>query len=59
MCYRVTCKKCSKPTYKGCGRHVEQVLSDVPVQDRCSCPSEDDQETEEKKDEQSPTLDRR
>lgn len=38
MCQRITCHRCGKPTYTGCGRHVEQVLSDVPVAQRCSCP---------------------
>lgn len=37
MCTRVTCSKCKKPTFVGCGRHVEQVLGDVPKEDRCHC----------------------
>jgi hypothetical protein len=37
MCQRVRCSKCGKPTFVGCGRHVEQVLGDVPVTDRCHC----------------------
>lgn len=37
MCRRVTCPKCGKPTFAGCGQHVEQVLGDVPVAQRCSC----------------------
>jgi hypothetical protein len=37
MCQRVTCRKCGKPTYAGCGQHVEQVLGDVPVSNRCHC----------------------
>lgn len=37
MCQRVTCKSCGKPTYAGCGRHIEQVLGDVPVDKRCKC----------------------
>jgi hypothetical protein len=37
MCTRVTCSKCSKPSYVGCGRHVEQVLGDVPRDQRCRC----------------------
>jgi len=41
MCYKVDCEKCGKPTYKGCGRHIEEVLDDVPEEDRCSCPRED------------------
>jgi hypothetical protein len=37
MCRRVTCEKCHKPTFAGCGMHVEQVLGGVPVAERCSC----------------------
>lgn len=35
MCRRVTCKVCDQPTWAGCGAHVEQVLGDVPVDERC------------------------
>lgn len=37
MCQRVTCSNCGRPTYIGCGRHVEAVLHDVPLDARCSC----------------------
>jgi hypothetical protein len=37
MCQRVTCNSCGKPTYAGCGRHIEQVLGDVPSEERCVC----------------------
>jgi hypothetical protein len=37
MCQRVKCSSCGKPTYAGCGAHVEQVLADVPKEDRCKC----------------------
>lgn len=37
MCRRVECSECHKPTYAGCGMHVEQVLGDVPREERCSC----------------------
>ncbi|HEX4868824.1 MAG TPA: hypothetical protein VFV32_14535 [Acidimicrobiales bacterium] len=37
MCSRVTCPTCNRPTYAGCGAHVEQVLGDVPPADRCRC----------------------
>lgn len=39
MCRRTTCNNCGKPTYKGCGMHIEQVLSDVPRAHRCTCGS--------------------
>ena len=37
MCRRVDCVKCGKPTFAGCGAHVEQVLGDVPPANRCRC----------------------
>lgn len=37
MCRRVSCSKCGRPTYSGCGAHVEQVLGDVRPADRCRC----------------------
>jgi hypothetical protein len=37
MCRRVTCDRCGKPTFAGCGMHVEQVLGDVPKAQRCRC----------------------
>lgn len=37
MCRRVTCPKCSRPTFAGCGAHVEQVLAGVAPADRCQC----------------------
>jgi hypothetical protein len=40
MCQRVKCNSCGKPTYAGCGRHVEQVLGDVPPENRCKCREE-------------------
>lgn len=40
MCTRVTCRSCGKPTYSGCGMHVEQVLAGVPRERRCRCREE-------------------
>ena len=40
MCRRVTCDRCGKPGFAGCGAHVEQVLRDVPKEDRCRCAEE-------------------
>ncbi|MCC7541298.1 MAG: hypothetical protein IT379_34085 [Deltaproteobacteria bacterium] len=37
MCRRVHCSRCGKPSFAGCGAHVEQVLGDVPRDDRCKC----------------------
>ena len=35
MCTAVTCKQCGRPSWKGCGMHVEQVLGHVDPADRC------------------------
>lgn len=40
MCQRITCGKCGRPSYTGCGQHVEQVLRDVPPEQRCQCRAE-------------------
>jgi len=37
MCSPATCRSCGKASYTGCGRHVEQVLREVPKEQRCSC----------------------
>ncbi|MCC7111673.1 MAG: hypothetical protein IT382_20425 [Deltaproteobacteria bacterium] len=37
MCRRVTCSSCGKPTFAGCGAHIDQVLGDVPRDQRCKC----------------------
>lgn len=37
MCRRVDCPSCGLPTFAGCGMHVEQVLGDVPRDERCRC----------------------
>lgn len=37
MCRAVQCNQCHKPTWAGCGAHVEQVLGHVAVADRCTC----------------------
>ena len=40
MCRRVDCSKCGRPTFAGCGAHVEQVLRDVSPADRLHCREE-------------------
>lgn len=40
MCRRIDCARCGKPTFAGCGAHVEQVLRDVPKVERCRCHEE-------------------
>ncbi len=37
MCRRVTCPTCNKPTWAGCGQHIEQALAGVPKAERCAC----------------------
>ncbi|WP_228566812.1 hypothetical protein [Nocardia sp. SYP-A9097] len=39
MCQRIVCQACGKPSFQGCGEHVEEVLGDVPVAQRCACAS--------------------
>ena len=34
------CPKCGRPTFAGCGAHIEQVLGDVPPAQRCRCREE-------------------
>ncbi|MFN8068895.1 MAG: hypothetical protein U0R77_08965 [Mycolicibacterium insubricum] len=38
MCYPVTCPKCGKTTWDGCGLHVDEVRAKVPPQQWCTCP---------------------
>jgi len=35
MCRQITCEECGKPTWTGCGQHIEQALADVPEAERC------------------------
>ncbi|MEY4582813.1 MAG: hypothetical protein RL701_7516 [Pseudomonadota bacterium] len=37
MCRRIQCEHCQKPTFNGCGKHVEQVLRGVLELERCQC----------------------
>ena len=41
MCSRTTCRNCKKPTWSGCGQHIEIALKGVPRKDRCSCTKEE------------------
>jgi hypothetical protein len=40
MCRRVECSECGRPGFAGCGKHIEQVLGDVPPENRCRCKEE-------------------
>ena len=35
MCRAVTCRKCGRTTWAGCGQHVDQVRRGVPASRRC------------------------
>ncbi len=37
MCQQVTCSRCGRPTWTGCGQHIETALAGVPEADRCHC----------------------
>ena len=37
MCWQGTCKTCRKITWGGCGRHVDSVMKNVPMEQRCAC----------------------
>lgn len=41
MCRKVICRTCQKPSWAGCGAHVEQVLAGVPKGERCRCSAAD------------------
>ncbi len=36
-CRRGQCPTCNRPTYKGCGNHIEPGLDDVLSSERCQC----------------------
>lgn len=35
MCEKVICRKCSKPTWAGCGEHIDEALAGIAKVDRC------------------------
>ncbi len=35
MCSKTTCRKCGKPSWRGCGNHIEEALAGVPKSQRC------------------------
>ncbi len=37
MCRAITCNRCGRPSWAGCGAHVEQVLRHIPHDKRCRC----------------------
>jgi hypothetical protein len=49
MCRRIQCTACGKPSFAGCGMHIEQVLGDVPRGERCRCADDKAQAVPESK----------
>ncbi len=37
MCSPARCSTCGKITWRGCGMHVDSVMSQFPVSERCTC----------------------
>ena len=37
MCAQVSCSSCHKPTWEGCGEHIDEALAGVAEADRCQC----------------------
>ncbi|KAF1357001.1 hypothetical protein BDV97DRAFT_287320 [Delphinella strobiligena] len=37
MCKKVTCSKCNKATWFGCGLHIPSVMDNLPENQRCTC----------------------
>jgi len=37
MCSKATCPACGLTTWSGCGAHVDQVMRNVAVDQRCTC----------------------
>ncbi|PNH12022.1 hypothetical protein TSOC_001061 [Tetrabaena socialis] len=49
MCFQTTCGMCQKPTWSGCGKHIDSALSSVPLDDRCGCKAKTQAEANAKK----------
>ena len=37
MCYKITCSKCSKYWWGGCGNHKKSVIDSIEINMRCIC----------------------
>ena len=44
MCQKVTCRKCGKATWSGCGQHVDQVMRGIPKSQQCQGHANDPKE---------------
>jgi len=38
MCHLAQCPQCGMYTWGGCGRHVAQIMGQIPPEQRCQCP---------------------
>ncbi|ORZ30751.1 hypothetical protein BCR44DRAFT_127512 [Catenaria anguillulae PL171] len=38
MCMPVECPLCHKTTWKGCGQHIDSVMSKLTEDQKCKCP---------------------
>ncbi|KAH9970564.1 hypothetical protein BGW80DRAFT_1175986 [Lactifluus volemus] len=45
-CFAVKCDNCGKTTWKGCGNHVESVMSGIKEENRCECARKSERESE-------------
>ncbi|KAI8344289.1 hypothetical protein BC941DRAFT_408246 [Chlamydoabsidia padenii] len=41
MCRRITCSKCEKYTWTGCGLHVQTALAGLSEDEICQCNKQD------------------
>ena len=37
MCSKVSCDRCGKWTWEGCGQHIEEALAGVAKDQICTC----------------------
>ena len=44
MCQRVTCRKCGKASWSGCGQHVNEVMRGIPKSQQCQGHANDPKE---------------
>ncbi len=49
MCNQITCVTCNKPTWEGCGEHIEYALKGIPLNERCTRPRPDPNDPQNQK----------
>ena len=37
MCYPTECETCGNTTWGGCGKHIDEVMAGIPMNQRCTC----------------------